>query len=94
MGINIPYTVGELVYVVQERAITHTEKIDLGHDHLGWRGYEEHIVTDGYEWEVKKQRFYYGLLDAVPLEHIFRNQCSAQFKQLRLQMRDRRAKSE
>ena len=94
MGINIPYTAGELVYVVQERAITHTEKEDLGYDHLGHRGYREHIVTDGYEWVVKEKRFYYGLLDEVPLDHIFRNQCSAQFKQLRLQMRDRRVKSE
>ena len=94
MGINIPYKVGEMVYVVEQVALTHREKEDLGYDHLGHRGYREYTVTDGYEWKVKEQVFYYGLLDEVPLDHIFKNKCSAQFKQLRLQMKDRREENE
>ena len=94
MRINIPYEKGELVFVVRCRAITHKEKRDLGYDHLGHRGYEEHIVTDGYEWVVSETHFYYGLLDEVPLERIFRNKCSAQFKQMRLQAMDRRERLE
>lgn len=89
MGINIPYKRGEIVFVVIHRAITHIESRDLGYDHLGHRGYEEFTVTDGYEWVIKETHFYYGLLDMVPLERIFRNRCSAQFKQMRLQAMDR-----
>lgn len=94
MGINIPYEKGELVFVVRHRAITHKEESDLGYDHLGHRGYEEYTVTDGYEWVVRETYFYYGLLDEVPLERIFRNKCSAQFKQMRLQAMDRRERLE
>lgn len=80
MGINIPYDAEDRVWVVRKKAITHTARKDLGYDHLGHRGYEYYEVTDGYVWIVEEERFYYGLLDEIPLEHIFRNECSAQIK--------------
>lgn len=94
MGISVPYEKGELVFVIRRRAITHKERRDLSYDHLGHRGYEEYTVTDSYEWVVRETYFYYGLLDEVPMDRIFRNKCSAQFKQLRLQAMDRRERLE
>lgn len=94
MGISIPYERGELVFIVRRIAITHKEKTDLGYDHLGHRGYQEYTVTDRYEWEVEERHFYYGLLDEAPLDRIFKNRCSAQFRQIRLQAIDRREQVE
>ncbi len=90
MGVNIPYNRGEVVYVVIRKELSHPEKRSLGYDHLGFRGYEEYRVVDGYEWEVREMVFRFGLLDEIPLDRIFKNKCAAQFKQMRLQAIDRR----
>ena len=43
---------------------------------------------------VSNEIFRYGLLDEVPLDRIYKNKISAEFKWRRLQMMDRRDESE
>lgn len=75
---NIPFKKGQRVYVVDERELYHYEKRDLGYDHLGWLGDRDVKVTDGYEYYVKKESFYFGLLDEYDPSEIFTNEADAE----------------
>lgn len=68
---NIPFKTGQPVYTVDEKEHYHYEKEDLGHDHLGPIGYRDVKVTDGYEFFIKKEPFYFGLLDKYDVSEIF-----------------------
>lgn len=90
-GIN--FVVGEPVWVVTLVEHTHTEKEDLGSDHLGHRGYRERTVTDSYSWEVSCHNFSYHLLSNINYspDRIFKTKGQAELKKIKLEEKDKKA---
>ena len=75
---NIPFTPGQTVYVIENVENYHYETRKGGWDHLGPLPDEEARVSDGYEKRVTKESFYYGLLDDYDVDEIFTSKTEAE----------------
>ena len=85
MVIEVPFELGQRVWVVYKEAITKKE-VERWYDHLGI-GETVHTVTVGYRWVIRETAFRYGLLDKYPLDRICRNEHLA----MRLEAYDKRS---
>lgn len=75
---DIPFKVGQEVYVIEKVEKFHYETRRGGWDHLGALPDKEVRITDGYEKRVAKKRFYFGLLDYYDVDEIFTNKADAE----------------
>lgn len=89
MVIEVPFELGQRVWVVYKEAITKKE-VERWYDHLGI-GETIHTVTVGYRWVIRETVFRYGLLDKYPLDRICRNEHLAKYKVMRLEAYDKRS---
>lgn len=89
MVIEVPFELGQRVWVVYKEAITKKE-VERWYDHLGI-GETVHTVTVGYRWVIRETAFRYGLLDKYPLDRICRNEHLAKYKVMRLGAYDKRS---
>lgn len=81
---NIPFEIGETVFVVDEQTYTRTKHTIVGYDHLGAIDGEECQYLKHYE--VKELKFSLSLLGKYNLDRIFNSKTAAEIykKHLRL----------
>lgn len=73
---NIPFEIGETVFVVDEEIYTRTKHTIVGYDHLGAIGGEEYQDLKFYK--VKELKFSLSLLGKYNLDRIFKSKTAAE----------------
>jgi hypothetical protein len=75
MNINIPFELGETVYVA-DRVAHYRKETTYSCDHLGPMEHTERVL-DYYSWDVVEMNFSFRLLDCYPMEQIFKTRSHA-----------------
>lgn len=79
MIIEIPFEIGQKVWIWQNRPIPTTRKVFDGYDHLGPKSRLETTWTDNYA--ARETRFTFSLLDKYKIEDIFTSKEACELKQ-------------
>lgn len=81
---QIPFHIGQIVYVIEEMEDYHHERYDRGYDHVGWLGYETVRVSNRFRKVVKEKLFNYGLLDTYNIDEIYatKHECERRLSEM------------
>lgn len=68
---GFPHVFDKTVYTIDKEPIYHYERVDMGHDDIGWLGYRDIKVIDGYRSVITGRIFSFALLDEYALDAIY-----------------------
>lgn len=76
--LDIPFYLGQKVWVNEQKSDCWTEQIPDGYDHLG-RTYRLELKWK-YWWEITSYHFHFGLLDRFPINEIYASEWECRSK--------------
>ena len=79
MKLDIPFELGQEVWIYTNRPISYTKEVPDGYDHLGPKSRLETVWIDNFG--VYPFKFSFSLLDRFKLEEIFASKYECEMKQ-------------